>query len=40
MKPDEADMGLIGRKVRLGSRVVRSDPDSEEDLRVLTFSLL
>lgn len=40
MNPDEAGMGLIGRKVRLGSQVVKGDPNSEEDLRVLTFTLL
>ena len=40
MNPDEADMALIGRKVRLGSQVVKSDPKSEQDLHVLTFTLL
>jgi uncharacterized OB-fold protein len=40
MNPDEADMGLIGKKVRLGSQVVKGDPTSEEDFHVLTFTLL
>lgn len=37
--PDQADMGLIGKRVRLGSRVLRTDEATGEDFRVLTFAL-
>ena len=40
VNPDEADMGLMGRKVKLGSQVVGQDATSGEDRRVLTFTLL
>ena len=39
INPDEAEVDLIGRKVKLGSRSVKQGVDSEEDLRVLTFTL-
>ena len=39
VNPDEVDMGLMGRKVKLGSRLVNGDTYSE-DMRVITFSLL
>ncbi len=39
INPDEADMGLIGKKVRLGSQRVEGDAYSPDDCRVLTFSL-
>ena len=40
MNPDEADMSLIGQKVKLGSRVAQEGADSEIDLHALTFSLI
>ncbi len=40
MNPDEADMSLIGRRVKLGSQVVGKDATSGEDRRVLTFRLI
>ena len=40
MNPEEADMSLMGRKVKLGSQVVGKDAASGEDRRVLTFTLL
>ena len=40
MNPDEADMGLIGKKVRLGSQVVKEDPETGIDTLALTFSLM
>lgn len=40
INPDEADMGLIGRKVKLGSRVAQEGSEEEIDLHVLTFSLI
>jgi uncharacterized OB-fold protein len=39
MNLEEADMSLIGRKVKLGSRAFKSDPRAEEDSYVLTFML-
>lgn len=38
--PDNADMSLIGRRVKLGSRVVKGDTYSPGDSRVITFTLL
>jgi len=38
--PDDADMSLIGKKVTLGSRVVKGDTYSHGDSRVITFSLM
>jgi uncharacterized OB-fold protein len=38
--PEEADMSLIGRKVKLGNRAVKGDEASAEDLYVLTFRLI
>ena len=40
INPDEADMGLMGKRVRLGSQTVRGDVYSLGDSRVLTFDLL
>ena len=37
--PDDADMSLIGKKVKLGSRIVKGDTYSGGDSRVVTFSL-
>jgi uncharacterized OB-fold protein len=39
INPDDADMSLIGKKVRLGSRIVKGDKYSGGDSRVVTFSL-
>jgi uncharacterized OB-fold protein len=39
LNPDDADMSLIGKKVRLGSQVVKGDTYSGGDTRVVTFSL-
>ena len=38
--PDETNMSLIGRKVRLGSRPYQAAPESEEEAYVLTFNLI
>ncbi len=38
--PDEADMSLIEKKVKLGSQVVKGDTYSAGDSRVVTFSLI
>lgn len=38
MDPDTVDMGLIGRRVTLGSRTVKGDLYAGMDTRVLTFS--
>ena len=38
VNPDDADMGLIGKRVSLGSRVVKGDTYSGGDSRVITFS--
>jgi uncharacterized OB-fold protein len=40
VNPDEADMSIIGRRVKLGSQVVGKDATSGEDRRVLIFTLL
>ena len=40
INPDDADMGLIGKRVTLGSRVVKGDTYSHGDSRVITFSLM
>ena len=37
--PDDADMSLIGKKVKLGSRIVKGNTYSGGDSRVVTFSL-
>jgi len=39
MNPEEADMDLIGKRVTLGSHVVKGDTYSTDDTHVLTFSL-
>jgi uncharacterized OB-fold protein len=39
MNPEEADMDLIGKRVRLGSHVVKGDTYSTDDTHVLTFAL-
>ena len=38
--PEETNMSLIGRKVRLGSQPYRAAPGSEEKAQVITFSLI
>lgn len=40
INPDEADMALIGRRVKLGSQLVEGDAYSPDDCRVITFSLI
>lgn len=40
INPDDADMGLIGRSVKLGSQVAKGDIYSTGDTRVITFSLI
>ena len=37
--PDEADMNLIGKKVKLGTKVSPGDVYSKGDAQVITFSL-
>ena len=37
--PEQADMGLIGKRVRLGSHVVTGDTYATDDTHVLTFAL-
>jgi hypothetical protein len=37
--PDEADMSLIGRKVKLGSQVIQQDAYPPGDRWILTFQL-
>ena len=39
-EPGEMNMSLIGRKVRLGSQPYRATSGSEEEARVLAFSLI
>ena len=39
INPDNADMSLIGRRVKLGSRIVKGDTYSPGDSRVITFAL-
>jgi uncharacterized OB-fold protein len=39
INPDEADMKLIGKAVKLGSQMVEGDVYSSDDCRVITFSL-
>jgi uncharacterized OB-fold protein len=38
--PDDAEMDLIGKRVTLGSRVVKGDTYSKGDSRVITFTLM
>ena len=40
INPDDAHMELIGKRVTLGSRVVKGDTYSHGDSRVITFSLI
>ena len=40
LNPDDADMNLIGKRVTLGSRIVKGDTYSQGDSRVITFSLI
>ena len=40
LNPDHADMSLIGKKVTLGSQVVKGDKYSADDTFVLTFTML
>lgn len=37
--PDAADMSLVGKRVTLGSQMVKGDTFSSDDTRVLTFAL-
>ena len=39
MNPEDADMTLIGKRVRLGSHLAKGDAYSSDDVRVITFSL-
>jgi uncharacterized OB-fold protein len=39
INPDDADMSLIGKKVKLGSQPIKGDTFSAGDSRVITFSL-
>ena len=39
INPEDADMTLIGKKVRLGSHIVKGDAYSGGDVRVITFTL-
>ncbi len=39
LNPDDADMTLIGKRVRLGSHIVKGDTYSSDDIRVITFTL-
>ena len=39
MNPEEADMDLIGKRVILGSHIVKGDTYSTDDTRVITFAL-
>ena len=39
MNPEDADMDLIGKRVRLGSHPVKGDTYSSDDIRVITFTL-
>ena len=39
MNPEDADMQLIGKRVRLGSHLVKGDIYSGDDVRVITFTL-
>jgi hypothetical protein len=40
MIPDKADMGLIGKRVKLGTQIAKGDAYSKKDSRVITFSLM
>ena len=40
LNPDDADMNLIGKRVTLGSQIVKGDTYSHGDFRVITFSLI
>ncbi|MFH1242694.1 MAG: Zn-ribbon domain-containing OB-fold protein [Pseudomonadota bacterium] len=40
INPGEANMGLIGKRVKLGSQVVAGDTYSPGDSRMITFSLM
>jgi len=39
INPDDADMSLIGKRVKLGSQIVKGDIYSTGDSRVITFTL-
>ena len=39
INPDDADMGLIGKRVKFGSHIVKGDIYSTGDSRVITFTL-
>lgn len=40
INPDDTDMSLIGKRVKLGSQAVKGDTFSAGDSRVVTFSLI
>jgi len=41
INPDEGDMGLMGRRVRLGSQVLKQEaPGDEPNPQVLSFTLI
>ena len=40
LNPDDAGMNLIGKRVTLGSHVVKGDTYSHGDSRVITFTLM
>jgi uncharacterized OB-fold protein len=39
MDPEQADMSLIGKRVSLGSHMVKGDTYASDDTRVLTFAV-
>ena len=39
INPDDADISLIGKRVKLGSQIVKGDIYSTDDSRALTFTL-
>jgi len=39
INPEEADMGLMGKRVTLGSHTVKGDTYSTDDTQVITFAL-
>lgn len=39
ISPDDADMSLIGKRVKLGSQIVKGNIYSTGDSRVITFTL-
>jgi hypothetical protein len=37
INPDDADISLIGKRVKLGSQIVKGDTYSTSDFRVIIF---